>query len=165
MGNALKINGLEIALDNDSFDDSGIVAARFGRKVHRDAAAMAASPETLFTVNGECAILGIVGKVTSAIQGQATTIGLDFDPTGAGASADLSAATADLNAAAAGIRISLNGAAATALQLTVIGKMCDTFPVVNDGIITGVYGAASTGEIEWDLYYVPLEDGATIVAS
>lgn len=165
MGSALKINGLAIAVDEGDFLPDGLTELRFGKRVTRASAVMAASPETLFTVaGGQALVTSIVGGVTVQIQGQATTWKLQHDPTGAQAAADM-CATVDLNAKAVGTILSITGLPADAALAAAVATHMTRPLVVQPGIITGVYGAVSTGELKYQLRYFPLESGATIEAS
>lgn len=123
----------------------------------------------LFTVSGGRILLrAIVGEVTTVIQAQATTVKMTSTPT-TGSAIDLSAATTDINALEVGGRITLANppAAATALVKTLAGytDLPNVDAVVPPGQISITYGAASTGALKFDLFYVPLDVGAQVVAT
>jgi hypothetical protein len=139
----------------------------FGQRVTRATGTLPATATgTLFTVaGGAVMITSIVGIVTTAIQAQVTAVKLVATPT-VGAVNDLSA-TVDLNALAAGGLISAQGLAADALIKSTGGGISNLRnPIlVNTGAIGLNTAATSTGSIRWILTYVPLEDGATVVAA
>jgi hypothetical protein len=132
----------------------------------------------LFVIaNGLVAITAIVGKVTTAIT-VANTIKLVANPT-TGTSSDLCAAT-DLGTTdtPAGNLISLSGAP-TAAPVTGIGvvalgsiaKVSSDFLggaqalAVGPGVIQQVTATGADGGITWICTWVPLEEGATLVAA
>lgn len=166
MGNGITINGLTLLLDEDSWDLDAIAFNTMGHLVERPAAAMAASPETLFTVSGGlCKITQLIGRVANvAIQGQATTVQIANDPAGAVAVATLTGAT-DLNADAIGTLVLPTGLATDVAVEATAGRGMQGGWIVQAGIITAIYGAVSTGELEWFLWYFPLQAGARIVAA
>jgi hypothetical protein len=138
-----------------------------GTRVERATSGLPASTTAaLFTVaGGKVLITSIVGTVTTAVQAQATTYKLRATPT-VGAVNDLSG-TVDLNAAAAGALIGITGLAGDAAVLSTGGGVSNLRNpiVVNTGTIGATTVATSTGAIQWTLTYVPVDDGASVVAA
>lgn len=141
-----------------------------GIKVAR---ATAALPQTaagsLFTVSGgKVLITSLVGEVTTVIQTQADATKLTFDPVDAGATQDL-CATTDITADAVGTIYSITGTPATALQdaLNFLppNKGLAQPIVLKPGAILLDCAASNTGSVKWDLTYIPLDNGASVVAA
>jgi hypothetical protein len=122
---------------------------------------------TLFTYTGSIEILAIIGRVTTQVQAQATTIKLNITPD-ALAAYDI-CTTVDANAFVAGTLLSITGTAANAMVGTdAVGSLApgQANPVVatcvTSGVISVTYGAASTGAITWEMLWRPLSAGATV---
>jgi len=151
----------------NSIDRKAIAQITQGFKVSK---ATAALPQTgasaLFNVaGGRVMILGIVGEVTVAIQNQANNTKLVANPT-TGTSVDICAV---LNTAAdeVGCLFGITGTFATALvgANAGAGVMCATPVVVNTGSIDLDCSASNSGNVKWDLWYLPLDDGAVVTAA
>lgn len=141
-----------------------------GVKVSR---ATAALPQTaagsLFTITGgKVLITSLVGEVTTVIQTQADNTKLTFDPTDAGATQDL-CAVLDITADAVGTMYSLTGTPATAMQDALnflpSSKVLAQPLVLKPGAILLDCAASNTGSVKWDLCYIPLDNGASVVAA
>jgi hypothetical protein len=129
----------------------------------------ATAAQNIFTVSGgRILLVSLVGEVTTIIQAQSTTVKVTSTPT-TGSAIDMSSAVGDINALEVGGRISLANppAAATALVKTNAGytNLSAVFTVVPPGSISYTTGATSTGSLKWDLIYVPLDNGAQVVAA
>jgi hypothetical protein len=141
-----------------------------GVKVQRATAALPqTSTSTLFTVSGgKVLITSLVGEVTTVIQTQADATKLTFDPTDAGATQDL-CATTDITADAVGTMYSITGTPATALQDALNFLPSNKVPaqpiVLKPGAILLDCAASNTGSVKWDLTYIPLDNGASVVAA
>lgn len=121
---------------------------------------------TIFTVAiGRVILTSLVGVVTTSIQAQADAIKAVATPT-VGAVNDLSA-TVDVNGLAAGGLLSILGLAGDAALKSTGGGIS----LPRNGILVapgaiGINAAASnTGQIQWTATYMPLDDGATLVAA
>lgn len=138
---------------------------QFGNIVRRAAANLpqtAAAP--IFTVTGDVAIIQVYGKVGTVIQTQADSIKLIFNPT-VGTDVDLCAAL-NISAKAANTMFGITGIVADALigaGLAVRGMQVPLF--LQTGTIDLDATASNTGTIAWTLMWVPLSDGATVVAA
>jgi len=139
----------------------------FGIRVSRATAALpAGATGSLFTVSGgRVLVTSIVGIVTTSIQAQANAIKLVATPT-TGSVNDLSA-TVESNGLAAGGMLSPTGLAGDALVKSTGGGVSGLRNpiVVSPGAIGLNTAATNTGSIRWILTYVPLEDGAAVVAA
>lgn len=124
---------------------------------------------TVFTVSGGRVIVtSIVGEITGLMGGGATNINLRAVPT-VGTPQDMSL-NAGLNIAnyAQGDLLGITGVPTDAMIPAVSGG---TIPaqtigvVVKAGIIRLVSSAANAGLCRWTLHYIPLDAGATVVAT
>lgn len=121
---------------------------------------------TLFTVaGGKVMVTSLVGEVTTVIQTQANAVKLVATPT-TGSVNDLSA-TVESSAAAVGSLFAPVGLAGDALVKSTGGGVSTLRNpiVVAIGTIGLNTAATNTGAIKWTLTYVPLDDGATVVAA
>lgn len=139
----------------------------FGNKVDR---ATATLPQTttgsLFTVAGGRVLLtGIVGEVTVAVQNQANNTKLVATPT-VGAVNDLSG-TVDIANLAVGGLLGATGLAGDALVKSTGGGVSNLRNpiIVAIGAIGLSCAASNTGSVKWSLTYVPLDNGASVVAA
>jgi hypothetical protein len=139
----------------------------FGLRVLRATATLPATATgSIFTVTlGNVMITSILGVVTTSIQAQANAVKLVATPT-IGAVNDL-CATVDINGLAAGGQLSLTGLAADAMVKSTGGGVSSlrNAIVVAPGAVGLNTAATNTGSIRWIVTYVPLEDGALLVAA
>lgn len=138
-----------------------------GIAVSRATATLPASTlGNLFAVSGGRVLLKyLVGEVTTIIQAQACTVKVTSTPT-TGTAVDLSAVSASISGLEVGGKFGLPAAAATALVTGNAGGILTALsswviPIGNIGITTS---ATNTGSVKWDLIYVPLDAGASVVA-
>jgi len=138
-----------------------------GNKVERAAAGLPASTAgALFTVSGgRVAITQIVGEVTTVIQTQANNTKLTANPT-TGTSVDI-CAVLNISADEVGTLYGISGLQSDALiginAGAVPGQVRDV--VVNVGTIDIDCAATNTGEVAWTLFYIPIDDGASVTAA
>lgn len=144
-----------------------------GTKVERAAAAVAAgTKQSIFTVSGGRVIItALVGTVTTTIGSTAATLSYGTTPSsGTAQAAGISTATAITSAevgtlitpAAATIGATVVGTSAKAggAALTTVGI------VVNAGTIDYTTSADPVGgALKFTLFYVPLDDGASVTAA
>lgn len=127
--------------------------------------AFAADTRTIFTVaGGEVLVTGLWAVVTTAIT-VANTVKVQTNPT-TGDTADLTTAT-DIGTTdtAAGTVLGLRPQADSAPDLARDGR-CDLMAVVSTGNIEQVTtGTNPDGAVTWYATWVPLTDGATLVAA
>jgi hypothetical protein len=140
---------------------------RLGARVDR---ATATLPQTahaaIFTVTGGRVLIAqILGEATVIFQTQINNTKLTSYPT-TGTAVDL-CAVKDTSALEVGGKLIVPGVAATALTQSVAGAIiAETTPViVAIGAIHLDCAASSTGSAKWSLWYVPVDDGALVVAA
>jgi hypothetical protein len=149
---------------------AALLASTYGTKVER---ATAALPQTaasaIFNVTtGRVLITSIIGEVTTVIQTQADATKLQFDPTDAGATQDLSA-TLDITADAVGTLYSITGTPATAMTdaLNFLGsdKVLARPLILKPGSILLNCAASNTGSVKWTVTYLAIDTGAAVAAA
>lgn len=121
----------------------------------------------IFTISGgRILVKYLIGEVTTIIQAQACTVKVTGTPT-TGTAVDWSAVSASISGLEVGGKFSLPAAAATALVTGnaggVIAKGAEW--VASVGTIDITTSATNTGSVKWDLIYIPLDTGATVVAA
>lgn len=144
---------------------AAFLKSAFGVVVSKAYTPLVVETKTLFTVSGLCIITSIFGKVTTAIT-VANTVKLQANPT-TGTTKDIFAAT-DLGTTdtPAGNLISMPGLTAdTPLTGPGIAPLPTRSFAIDAGTIEQVTATGADGGITWYLTYVPVEDGATIVAA
>lgn len=137
----------------------------FGLRAQKSTGTLAATTIPLFTIaGGKVALTSIVGEVTTAIT-VANSYKLQHNPT-TGTTADLCAAT-DIGTTdtPAGSLLSFQGLAADSI-IQAPGKIATIKQpiIITAGQIESV-SAGTDGVILWVVTYVPLDDGATLVAA
>ena len=146
-------------------DGYALTQVEYGVRSDKATAALPASTTgTLFTVaGGRVVIRALLGEVTTIIQAQATTLKLVSTPT-VGTAVDL-CTTADLNGLEVGGRVALPGAVGSALTKANAGAIAlqTANLVVGIGTIGALTVATSTGSVKWTCWWVPLDQGATLV--
>lgn len=154
------------AFSEEHFDANALQAVRFGKKVSRATAALPQSgPLPLFTIaGGRVVINAIIGQVTTIIEASANAAKLISNPT-TGTDVDL-CATLDINAKEAGTLLGITGIFADAMVGPAAGGtvVCQRGVVLPVGTIDLNCAASKTGNIKWDVYYTPLDSGATVAA-
>ena len=123
---------------------------------------------TLFNWAGSIQILSIIGRVTTAIQNQATTVKLGIQADAL--TIEDMCATLDINAFAVGTLLGITGTYADAMiGTTGVPTKPPTTPInatcITSGIIKVTYGAGSTGAIVWELLWVPLNATGSVTAA
>lgn len=136
-----------------------------GERVDRDTANIT-NGLSLFTIaGGRVQINLILGEVTTIMETKTITLKLTLDPT-TGTTTDL-CANLDMTAKEQGTLLTITGAADGALQAgssgSVIGQAAPVIAAI--GAIKAAVGATHTGSIKWSVFYIPIDDGASIVAA
>ena len=144
---------------------SAMVDAKVGIRVSRATAALpATTASAIFTVTGQCLLIGILGEVTTVIQTQACNTKLTANPT-TGTSVDL-CGVLDISADAVGDYYGITGTFATAMVGAGAAAPFPALPIVIDtGTIDLSTVATNTGSVKWDVWYLPLEAGASVTAA
>jgi hypothetical protein len=137
-----------------------------GLKVER-ATANITTGSSLFTISGGRIRLNLlVGEVTTVMETKTINFKLSANPT-VGTTVDL-CANLDLSADEAGTMYTIAGNnPATAMQRGESGVVIDQAgkPIIAAGTIEATVGATHTGSIKWTLFYVPIDDGASVEAA
>lgn len=130
------------------------------------AALPAGAAGSLFTITGGRILqMAIIGEVTTIIQTQLDNTKLQFNPTATGATTDI-CSVLDITADAVGTLYSITGTLADALQEGVLMTLGQATPLVlSEGTIDLNCSATNTGSIKWDLFWIPLDPGATVAAA
>lgn len=138
-----------------------------GEKVER--AAVVPATESLFTISGgRILVTSIVGELTAACDGNATSSKLQGNPT-SGTTRDLCTAVNIANYAI-GDLIGISGVAADALLPPATAGSIEgmTVPVVlQEGTLdlNLAAGGQITGRVKWTMRYIALDPGASVVAA
>ena len=127
----------------------------------------ASTTQNLFTIaGGRVLVTMLVGEVTTIIQAQANNLKITSAPT-TGTAVDL-ASNLDINADEAGTIyiVELDGTALVGANAGA-GLIGPGMPaaVIPIGVIRCETSATNTGSIKWDLWYVPLDAGASVVSA
>ena len=137
-----------------------------GKKVER---ATATLPQTtaapIFNIlGGRVAMLGILGEVTTVL-GAVGNMSLEANPT-VGTLAALCTVLA-AGTLEAGTLISITGAVGDAMLGVSAGgvEMQRSSVVLPVGTLDLRLSASSTGSVKWTLFYVPIDDGASVEAA
>ena len=155
-------------MPDTSFNRDRVAQFAIGYHVAKAAASLpAATTQALFTVTGgRIAVLLLFGEVTTIVQAQANNLKVTSAPT-TGTAVDI-ASNLDINAKEAGTLLlceldgtALVGANAGAGLSGVGGSLC----IVPIGTIQIQTSATNTGATKWDLWYFPLDIGATVASA
>lgn len=122
--------------------------------------------EALFNIKGGRVLLNLIlGEVTTVIETKTVNFKLTADPD-TGTTTDL-CGNLDLSADEVGSLYTIAGPVATAMQRGESGSVIgQTYPLpVAAGAIKAVVGATHTGSIKWDMWYIPLDEGAYVEAA
>jgi hypothetical protein len=153
--------------------DAGNAGADGSASVARAAAVLPQNTTgSIYTVTGRVLVKRLIGEVTVVLTGTATNLKASFDPTGADGSYDL-CTNLVVTSDAVGTLYSITGTVATAMKESVATHAilpANNLPlegiVLTAGVITLTTDAANTtGKVKWDIDYIPLTSGASIVAA
>ena len=143
---------------------AGFKVSRAGATIPQTAA------QSIFSVTvGRILLTALVGQVTVAIGATATTVSVGFTPTAGTLNASGLASATAITSSEVGVNLGLNLTAGGAL---VVGSLAGTAVqvtahapyVLKPGTLTYTTSASTTGSLQWDLLYIPLDDGATVAA-
>ena len=150
-------------------DRAGVRSTHIGIAVDRATAALPATTTAdIFSVDGgRVLVTGLIGEITTVIQTQACNLSIVHDPDNGGSNVTL-ASTLDVSADAVASNYVLNTTAGGALvnsaaNIAYGAKLAVPF-VLDVGDIALTTSATNTGSVQWTVFYVPLDDGATITA-
>jgi hypothetical protein len=155
-------------VNSASVDPQSFTSVALGFRADKTSATLPGTGnQTIFTISGGRVLLSLLfGEVTTVIQAQATNLKVTSVPT-VGTAVDL-ASNLDINAKEVGTLLFVEGdgtalvGANAGAALSGIGRPCMIIPA---GIIRITTGATSTGATKWTTFWVPLDDGATLVGS
>lgn len=140
-----------------------------GIRVSKSSATLPASTtQDLFTIaGGRVLVTRLIGEVTTVVQAQACNLKCTSTPT-TGTAVDF-ASNLDINAFEAGAILIAEGDG-TALIGTATGAgfapALNALPfVLPIGTVKITTSATNTGATKWDLWYFPLDDGASVVSA
>ena len=128
----------------------------------------ATTAQNIFTIaGGRVLVTALIGEITTIIQAQACTVKVTSTPT-TGSAVDFASAL-DVNAFEAGAILVVEGDG-TALIGTSAGAgfapALNALPfVLPIGTVKITTSATNTGATKWDLWYFPLDDGASVVSA
>ena len=115
-----------------------------------------------FTIaGGRVLVSAIIGRVTVNIQNQANATSLEYTPTAG--TMQVMCATLDIDNDVIGTIYGLTGAPTDAMKQ--IGHVMQCPMIMEPGVINERCAASNTGEIQWTLFYKPVDVGATIVVA
>ncbi len=121
---------------------------------------------SIFTIlNGRIMLIQIVGEVTTIIETQANDTNILSNPT-TGTSKDM-CAVLDITADEAGTLYGITGTIGDALVGVDAGLVESQGKalILPVGAIQLVCAASNTGQVKWDAWYVPLDEGALMVSA
>ena len=139
-----------------------------GVKVVKSSATLpATTTQNIFTVStGRVLITRLTGEVTTIVQAQACNLKVTSVPT-TGTAADL-AANLDINAKEAGtlFLVEGDGTALVGANAGAAMSAVGSNPIeVPEGTIRIETSATNTGATKWEIWYIPLDSGASIVSA
>lgn len=124
--------------------------------------------ESIFTIAGGRVLITLLfGEVTTAIQNSDPVAKITANPT-TGSSIDV-ASTVDLSSLEIGGFILCEGDGTALIKSnagSAPGAASSSRPwIVNTGTLDLTTGASKTGAVKWDLFYVPIDEGASVTAA
>lgn len=133
---------------------------------HHVARATAALPQSgtdaLYTITGgRILLVSIIGEVTTVIQTQANNTKLTFNPTATGASTDI-CANLSTTGDAVGTLYGITGTLANAMTENMLMAVEQANLILSEGTIDLTCAASNTGSVKWDMFYIPMDEGATV---
>ena len=141
---------------------------RLGKRVSKTAATLPASTtQDIFTVSGGRVLVTLLtGEVTTVVQAQACNLSV-VHVTTVGGDVTL-ASTVEINADEVGTLYGVEGDG-TALVATSSGAFLNGLSgggfVLAEGTMNITTSATNTGATSWELWYIPLDDGATVASA
>lgn len=122
---------------------------------------------TIFTVaGGRVLMTGIIGECITAV-GASDNCKFTHLPTLTTAGDTDLCATADLNTCDVGDQISINGKPGDAILVAHKGSVeCMDYKgvLLQEGTVTFDFDAETTGEFDFEMYYIPIDDGAYVTS-
>lgn len=140
-----------------------------GERVDRPTENLPQSTDTaLFTITGgRVAVMLVVGEVTTVIQTQANNTKLKFNPTATGADQDL-CAVLNISADPVGELYTIDGVVSNAMRSDLLigsGGLVANPLILSEGDIELDCAASNTGQVQWSIWYIPLDQDAKVAVS
>lgn len=136
----------------------------YGIRVDRAAAVLpATATQTIFTVaGGRVLITTLVGEVTTATTATATTLAVNLVGSVNGLTQVVCSATS-----VASLTVGTEYAFTALATAPTIGAAFNqnNETVFTPGVVQAVTSATNTGAMKWTVFYIPLDDGASVVAA
>lgn len=164
-------------IDPTTVEPQTYTAINLGFRVDKAAAVLpATTTQNLFTIAGGrvlCTLM--IGEVTTVFDGTTNSLSVEADPT-VGAAADLAAATVCTSDIAGtlytvhGIQAALlgtqkEGGTEVPTHATAKSPVGGGFIIPAGVVLLRTTGTDTTGATKWFMYYVPLDEGATVVSA
>lgn len=149
---------------NQSQKDASVFTALGIHVAKASASLPQTSTQHLFTISGGRVLVRLIfGEVTTIIQSTDPVAKITSTPT-TGSAVDI-ASTVDLSSLEAGGLLIVEGDGTAMVKgnagASFFANGAHEF-IAPIGYIDLITGASKTGATKWDLYYVPLDDGATV---
>lgn len=139
-------------------------AMRWGFRVDRPAATLPATAATpYFTIAGGRVACFFLGEVTTAVQAQACNAKLIHNPA-VGTDLDL-CAVLDITGDELGTLYSISGTPATALLGAGQAVRLTDAVILKPGTVDFSTSATNTGATKWTCFWVPIDEGASVVVA
>ena len=147
---------------SDYLEGKAVRKLHAGLRAVTDPVVFTDASTTLFNVvGGRVLVKQILGVATTAVEDDAITMQLQIDPD-VGAAAAFTAATSIRNDAL-GTRYAVAGFDVTEdIVISTDGMAVGDEFILPIGEINALRSAARTGAIQWEIFYVPIDDGAYI---
>jgi hypothetical protein len=147
-----------------------VVRANLGWQVSRATAALPAGVKgSIFTITGGRILVRLlVGEVTTVLGATVTSLVIGNTPTVGNAVANSLATTAVVTSAPVGTHFVANPGGALVLDITNQNGVAAGagYPFLCPaGAIDITPTATDTGSVKWDLWYLPIDPGASVVAA
>ena len=138
---------------------------RLGFRVDRATAILPATTSvTYFTVAGGRVAAFFLGEVTVVFDGTANSLNLTHTPT-AGTVGDICAA-AVCTSKEVGTLLGMSGLPTDALTMTTSSSLFRNAVILKPGAVKlKTSGTDTTGSTKWTCWYVPIDEGATVVSA
>jgi hypothetical protein len=135
--------------------------------VRRATATTAADQDLCSIDTGDILLLGLWGKVTTAIGGGSQDFEIDFDPDDGGSNVALSTlllVDGDVTDTYYTLNTTFGGALVATLDYAPNAMLAAPFVLPVGDIVLDVTGTEA-GSVEWNLVYVPIDAGAVVTAT
>lgn len=152
-----------IKADSDNYAYENPVLGRHVRKT----ADISAAPDAMFDISGKCMITLLVGEVTSVLA-TSSSMSINTSTTDivlAASTTITSDALGTLYVVCGDIGLGFNAGATPNVDACVLDVGTVAPIIINDDQIEQNVNSGGTGLVQWDLWYVPLEPGAYVVAA